>query len=80
MAFFGSNYFLKRKGIPIDSHVPHEVLEEEPQYHMDPHGVPSGIARDLSSSKLNKEDGKLYIRCINLSVYAKSRRRACAVC
>ena len=46
------------KGIPIDSHVPHEVLQEEQQFHIDPHGVPSGLARDLSSSRLNKEDGK----------------------
>ena len=56
--FFGTNYLLKRKGIPIDTRVPHEVLDEEQQVHMDPHGVPSGLARDLSSSKLNKEDGR----------------------
>ena len=55
--FFGSNYLLKLKGIPIDTRVPHEMLDDEQQVHMDPHGVPSGIARDLSSSKLNKEDG-----------------------
>lgn len=27
--------------------------EESPTCHLAPHGVPSGIARDLSSSKLN---------------------------
>ncbi|KAK3584420.1 hypothetical protein CHS0354_023262 [Potamilus streckersoni] len=54
VAFIGSNYFLKRQGIPVDNPIPHEMLEED-GYHLDPHGVPSGLVHNLSSGKLNKQ-------------------------
>ena len=65
-AFYGVNYYLKSRGITVDSHVPHATLEEEPA-HFDPHGVPCGLVKDLSSSKLNKQEGTLKTRIGELS-------------
>jgi len=40
----------------------HQLLDEEsPTLHLAPHGVPSGIARDLSSSRLKDEGGICYV-------------------
>ncbi|XP_060566476.1 major facilitator superfamily domain-containing protein 6-like [Ruditapes philippinarum] len=56
IGFFGVNWWLKRQGIQMESHVPHETLAEDQQMTFDPHGVPSGLVRDLSSSKLKQAD------------------------
>ncbi|KAH3699466.1 major facilitator superfamily domain-containing protein 6-like [Dreissena polymorpha] len=54
-AFFGLNMYLKRRGVAKESHVPHETLHDTP-LSFNPHGVPSGSARELSSSKLKQQD------------------------
>jgi hypothetical protein len=61
IGFFGVNWWLKRQGIQMESHVPHETLAEDQQMTFDPHGVPSGLVRDLSSSKLKQADGEEYM-------------------
>lgn len=49
----------------------HQLMEEEsPTCHLAPHGVPTGIARDLSSSKLNA--GTLLI---NMSILQRFPRK-----
>ena len=50
-------YFLEDRGsFSHGAKDAHQMLEEEsPTLHLAPHGVPSGMARDLSSSKLKEE-------------------------
>ena len=56
------NFFLVDRGTftygGSDNHAILEEDEDDNQCHLAPHGVPSGMARDLSSSKLH-QDGKL---------------------
>ncbi|XP_069120457.1 major facilitator superfamily domain-containing protein 6-like [Argopecten irradians] len=51
------NFFIVDHGkFSFGSRDKHEILEEEDNMcHLAPHGVPSGMARDLSSSKLREE-------------------------
>ncbi|XP_071103887.1 major facilitator superfamily domain-containing protein 6-like isoform X2 [Haliotis cracherodii] len=56
VVYLGVNYFLEDRGFFShggSSKMTHQILEENT--HLAPHGVPSGIARDLSSSKLDQE-------------------------
>ena len=52
--YAGVNYFLQDRGrFSHGSKMAHELLEDTT--HLAPHGVPSGIGRDLSASKLVRD-------------------------
>ncbi|PVD36073.1 hypothetical protein C0Q70_03043 [Pomacea canaliculata] len=54
-AYVGANYFLQRRGLfDHDSTFSHELMEDNGP-HLAPHGVPSGMGRNLSSSKLTED-------------------------
>ncbi|KAK7478824.1 hypothetical protein BaRGS_00029923 [Batillaria attramentaria] len=54
-AYAGVNYFLQDRGFfSHGSSMPHELMEDT-SAHLAPHGVPSGIGRDLSSSRLAED-------------------------
>ena len=54
VVYAGVNYFLQDRGrFSHGSKMAHELLEDTT--HLAPHGVPSGIGRDLSSSKLARD-------------------------
>ena len=54
--YAGTNYFLQDRGhFSHGSAMAHELMEDS-QTHLAPHGVPSGIGRDLSASRLAGED------------------------
>ncbi|KAH9509770.1 Major facilitator super domain-containing protein 6 [Bulinus truncatus] len=56
LAYVGINLFLENRGkFSHGGKVPHELLEDTA--HLAPHGVPSGMARNLSNTRLAK-DGK----------------------
>ncbi|KAL8570189.1 hypothetical protein ACOMHN_030984 [Nucella lapillus] len=54
--YAGTNYFLQDRGrFSHGSKMAHELMEDQAG-HLAPHGVPSGIGRDLSATKLTGED------------------------
>lgn len=56
--YIAMNFFIIDHGkFSFGSREKHEILEEDEDNmcHLAPHGVPSGMARDLSSSKLREE-------------------------
>ncbi|XP_052093804.1 major facilitator superfamily domain-containing protein 6-like [Mytilus californianus] len=56
-----NRFFGNRSHFSYGSSMKHERLEEEsPTLHLAPHGVPSGMARDLSSSRLKDEGNPTY--------------------
>ncbi|XP_052806397.1 uncharacterized protein LOC128235633 [Mya arenaria] len=55
IAFIGVGVYLRRQGVSMESHIPHKTLEDQAMT-FNPHGVPSGMARDLSSNKLKQLD------------------------
>ncbi|WAR10546.1 MFSD6-like protein [Mya arenaria] len=57
IAFIGVGVYLRRQGVSMESHIPHETLEDQAMT-FNPHGVPSGMARDLSSNKLKQLDAE----------------------
>jgi hypothetical protein len=57
-----NHFFGNRADFSYGSSMKHQLLDEEsPTLHLAPHGVPSGIARDLSSSRLKDEGGICYV-------------------
>ncbi|XP_076456328.1 major facilitator superfamily domain-containing protein 6-like [Babylonia areolata] len=54
--YAGTNYFLQDRGrFSHGSKMAHELMEDTAA-HLAPHGVPSGLGRDLSASALTGED------------------------
>ncbi|CAL1534798.1 unnamed protein product [Lymnaea stagnalis] len=59
VGYLGINLFLQDRGkFSHGGKVPHELFEDTS--HLAPHGVPSGVARDLSSTRLAKDPKQEY--------------------
>jgi hypothetical protein len=59
VAFIVANYFILGRDHlkQVDQIDSHHILEEDNNAYLAPHGVPSGLARDLSSNRLKDLEG-----------------------